>query len=1049
MNNTNSHKLIAGAAISALMVISMLAALPLASGSHTATIDVTPKEAKGDSRTLFNVSVSNSSGSPDNIEDVEISTDGLGEPIAGTLAGENIENAGENLITASGLLSDAAGYMSDAGTAKITFAENIGAMKDDLQDADDLLDGNDNYADSGSNLGTAGSYLGLVMKELTKDPKDVDKGAINLKDAGESIYSAGDNWPDSSSTDNNIRENLIEAGSYLENAANNLGAGDFETAESDLNNSYENFSNAVELMENHDESLVEAAGDTLETAVSEYETASSGLTGAADNLAMTGELFDGDNIAGAIGDAGNFLDNITPIENAGTDLIDASAKLENVSEISTSMWTAGDNLENAGGQFETAGGILMKALGGDYLAATGTALTNAGENIEDNTMVDIGTAADQLTTGAGQVESAGDALKSRGQDLQETPAGWEWNDTGDNYYWDTDTGENTLAPGESADFPVLLMTGDSGEEPVTVYTTDTEGSFDDETFTITVDNEKPSLSARVYQSNVGENNLVGNVYDNGEATVEITASETLSSLGTVKLMADGDNIMDLDVSSDDNMVYTGTFEVGEWDENYLTIWAESATDTYGLENEDPGDIVSFDVDTLPPVFDEDGLADARDDFAKYITDRAQSPENVWVTENQVWEIFGDVSDNDTYENYSNEVVVEALVNGTTVENASVKPDDSFAADDVDLGSQGLKEITLTAVDLVGNSAENSIENIFLDNSGASVDTVSPTDDTITNNNEIGVSAWVSDTGIGVENAVLYYDNINGTVLDNTGDNFEPTFMLENDSAWTAIPGDNGVWPDGEHTIVAYATDNVHENDTMEWTFEVDTVAPDTPTFGSVEDPDSGESISTPTDENTMLLTGTGEPESTIAITRGRDGPQVATTTVDNDGNWSVEITVDEDGTFTWYATATDTAGNTSDVTRLRTQTVDTTAPTVNITSPDDQTSTSKLTKTLQATVDDEITEATDISVTIRSPEYTVPEGGLTVLSDGSLSVDVPLREGSNLITVMARDEAGNVSSDEITVTRTIEEARNWEMYATIGAIIAIILAAIAIIRRSQ
>ncbi len=1062
MNNiSNSHKLIAGTAITALMIISMLAALPLATGSHTATIEVTPTEAKGDSRVLFEVDVTNNSASPDNIKKVYLDTD-LTEPIAGDAAGENIENAADNLSNASDLLSQAAGYLKDASAAKLAAGSSIADMEEDLEEAQAYLAGVTGWSTVSTKLGAAKFFLRRAGNELASEPENIDYVSSELVGAAGLISQAGAAAPMAT-----VEDNLKAAANYLENGvADNLLAGDFYEANMSLMLSAEALDNAGNAMKDNANPNVKSAGDSLINAAKDENSAASNLSRASENLIMVGRLFEDrsnsnpENAGFQIGIAGIYLTGITSIENAGWylafsgDLMARAGRAlmgpQAENTIDQDIFRAGENLVLSAESIDNAGKILMKALGGDHLQHVGSDpgyLDSVGENMRNSAMLDLDTAASMLEDTATHLGLAADVLRSVGQKLQETPDGWVFTSSMPTWTATPSTGENTLAPGESATFPVILRTDGTADETITVYTRDTANATDDASFTINVDNEAPKLTGRVYQSMVGEDNLVGNVYNDGKATVEITANEELSSLGTVKLVADGENVMDITMSSTDDMVFTGTFDVGEWDDNNLAIWVEGATDTYGQENSFMDNLVYFVVDTTPPVFLDNGLVAARDNWATEVLNRVQSPENVWVTDNAEWVINGYVEDNDErLTGPAGLSRLEAYVNGTKVETGTII-DNWFSADDVDMGSEGLKTIMLTLTDKTGNSVSNEIDNIFYDTSKASIGSLSPSDGTLTNDNKIGVSAIVSDSGIGIDNAMLKYDNEDGVLLAWT-ENYPASATLENDTPWTAIDEDLDAWPEGEHTIWVYASDGLYENANDTWTFEIDVTPPMAPGSFNVEDPDTGAAIGSITDQNNFLITGTGEPGSTITLFQGRNGTQVGSTTVDSTGSWSIEVTVDEDGTFTWYAQATDKAGNDSIKTRVRTQTVDTQSPTVQITAPQDGLTTGNMSETVQATVSDEITEAKNMRVSLRSPEYTIPEGSVTVLEDGTLAVDVPLREGSNLITVVARDEAGNVGSDQITVERTVSEARNWAMWATIGAIIAIILAAIAILRRS-
>lgn len=144
-----------------------------------------------------------------------------------------------------------------------------------------------------------------------------------------------------------------------------------------------------------------------------------------------------------------------------------------------------------------------------------------------------------------------------------------------------------------------------------------------------------------------------------------------------------------------------------------------------------------------------------------------------------------------------------------------------------------------------------------------------------------------------------------------------------------------------------------------------------------------------------------------------------------------------------YVQETDEAGNKSEKVLMRTQTVDTAGPSVTISKPKEGLKTGKNSVVVEGEITDEISAPGDITVTLSAAGATKE---VTLKSDGSFSTSVPVASGNNVVNVTAEDEAGNTTVKSRTVTRTVPV--NWAVYATIAAIIAIILAAIAIARRS-
>lgn len=113
----------------------------------------------------------------------------------------------------------------------------------------------------------------------------------------------------------------------------------------------------------------------------------------------------------------------------------------------------------------------------------------------------------------------------------------------------------------------------------------------------------------------------------------------------------------------------------------------------------------------------------------------------------------------------------------------------------------------------------------------------------------------------------------------------------------------------------------------------------------------------------------------------------------------------KDGAHTISVTATDNDGNTS-AAKTSTFTVDTVPPTLSITAPADKLITNKTTVTVTGKTDD---------VTSKPVIVTINGTTVTVKADGTFSKDVALVNGSNTITIIAKDKAGKTT----TVTRTV------------------------------
>jgi hypothetical protein len=187
----------------------------------------------------------------------------------------------------------------------------------------------------------------------------------------------------------------------------------------------------------------------------------------------------------------------------------------------------------------------------------------------------------------------------------------------------------------------------------------------------------------------------------------------------------------------------------------------------------------------------------------------------------------------------------------------------------------------------------------------------------------------------------------------------------------------------------------------------DTTAPTVTITGPTTDPTFTTSTAS------LALTGTATDDTsvtTVSWVNDRGGSGTATGTT----NWSATVTL-QTGINVLTVTAQDGAGNPStDVLTVTYTPPDTTAPTVTITGPtsDPTFATSTASLALTGTASDDTSVTTVTWVNNRG-------GGGTAIGTTSWSVAaVALQSGANVLTVTARDGAGNESTDVLTVTYT-------------------------------
>jgi hypothetical protein len=129
--------------------------------------------------------------------------------------------------------------------------------------------------------------------------------------------------------------------------------------------------------------------------------------------------------------------------------------------------------------------------------------------------------------------------------------------------------------------------------------------------------------------------------------------------------------------------------------------------------------------------------------------------------------------------------------------------------------------------------------------------------------------------------------------------------------------------EGAHSFGVYAVDADGNADATpaSRTWTVDTAAPAAPV---IVGPADGSTNGT----GTVIVSGTAEPVSTVAVFEGTS--QRGTAVADADGSWTLTLTGVGDGSHTYTARATDAAGNTSPASAGVTVTVDTAPPDTSI-----------------------------------------------------------------------------------------------------------------------
>jgi RHS repeat-associated protein len=278
--------------------------------------------------------------------------------------------------------------------------------------------------------------------------------------------------------------------------------------------------------------------------------------------------------------------------------------------------------------------------------------------------------------------------------------------------------------------------------------------------------------------------------------------------------------------------------------------------------------------------------------------------------------------------------------------------------------EGANAITLVATDAAGNKT-TVVRNVRLDTAPPQLVVTAPQNNSITNQKPIIVSGTVSD----VTTVSL---TINGNAVPIVNGLFSTSYTLT----------------EGLNTFIIVATDAAGNSSSQTRSVRLDT----TPPTLTITSPVNGIT----TNQLNVTITGTVADSTDVAITINGTPVQVG-----GNGAFTGQVTLSE-GLNSFTVVATDAAGNSSTVTRTIIR--DTTPPTLTVVQPLNGMITKQDTTLVVGTA----TDSTALTLTINGAS--VPVGG-----NGQFSFQLSLVEGSNLLSIVATDAAGNIS----TVTRLV------------------------------
>jgi len=1058
---------------------------------------ITPSTMATNKYVVLTITVSNDTGS--DIARVLVRVTDFDNPLGGENeigtgsqeVSDNWKNVAENMKAFADRLAMVRDNLDDASTTLMAAGARLWEAADALDNAaQDLKAATENNAQAaGYDLETAADNLKTAAEYLQDDPLDWETIKTALTDASFYINKAGEDIPTTDAVGTALqgasknlrqaRDNLVQVatnllGGQIRRAVDNLGsfalniafAGENFAAQTE--NSPVPIKNAGIKMENIAALKLGVARDNLLQTSTSIVTAGAALKYAADNYADNLNLLrmNSHTTNALIYVPGIVIENI---RNAGTNL--QATTFDNIIKGGENLYNVGVNLRDS----SNATTAVFSAFGSSDMQMVDNHFVFAGDNLRSRTAMSFSDVQTSLDTIAASLHDAADEVIATANSTQS--ANWELTEPQAGDARLDAIGENYIAAGGSQTFKFLWKV--PNVSTLTTYTAKV-WTYDDSLsqtsyteLTLTVDGKLPSLLVAVSQTGVTAENVVGTEKNSGMATITLTASKALSSIGTVYVEDDNtdENLLPpITMTTTNNMTYTGQFMVGEWDDNTVQIRVDGpcATDSNGNENTEDA-VLHILVDTRAPLFVENGLTV----FTNLIMKPIVGTNTYYYVDNKATHtIHGRAADNagNRY-TYDNTEVVTVYLDAT-----ELPPSENGDFEKVTTQNEGKNSrITLKAVDWTGNETSIYIENIFIDTKAptATFDTITKktgtvawTDGIVTNDNTPAIKLTMMDpgfptTGLGV------LDNFRVWLAENDDINNPNTWKikLENKALWNPATGvfentiDNAGkgLKEGRYYIVAICGDNLThgwlDNDNFVTSFVVDITAPSIPAPTASENPIAGSSISSPAVRTSAALTLSGsgaEVGSTVNVFINDATTATTTATVDSTGRWSVNITLAAGTTTKIEVSLTDAAGNESARQLYGYVLADGTAPSVSITAPvtTGQTySTDQASISISGAIGKDSWESYNsgtYAVTATSQAGSATAGNLTINSDGSFSISVTLSEGTNSVSIRATDSAGNVNSSGITVTRTVTP---WATYAIIVVIVALVLAAIAIFRR--
>ncbi|WAJ70508.1 Ig-like domain-containing protein [Catenovulum adriaticum] len=530
------------------------------------------------------------------------------------------------------------------------------------------------------------------------------------------------------------------------------------------------------------------------------------------------------------------------------------------------------------------------------------------------------------------------------------------------------------------------LTGSSNLPPaslITIVVTDSQGN-------------EQTLSAEVDQQGLWQVEVPAAISE-GEFSVGLSAADSAGNTGTAQAQGEIDltapelSVTELGTINNNQPTVSGTSNATVGSEIQISV-IDSEGQTQSIDALVTGD-GSWSAQ-LPSA-----VADGEVEISAQLSDEAgnQSSQNItFSVDTQAPGIsinpLGENNDNtpqisgisDEVQGSEISVTITDVNGDSQTQAATVDEDGNWSVEADQALAEGPYSVNASVTDSAGNTgtaqAQGEIDLTAPELSVTELGTI--------NNNQPTVS--------GTSNATVGSE-IQISVIDSEGQTQSIDALVTGDGSWSAqLPS---AVADGEVEISAQLSDEAGNQSSQNITFSVDTQAPGISINPLGENNDNTPQISGISDE----VQGS---EISVTITDVNGDSQTQAAIVNEDGSWTVTAAELVDGDFTVTASATDAAGNQTQVSA--TGTIDTLAPTIEI-NPIGQVINTQPTITGSSNV----APGSDISITVTDSAGVIQTEIVQVQNDGSWSVepDNALAEGDFEVNASVRDSAGNEGTD--------------------------------------